>query len=129
MKGCLKFFLGILFIAFILLGSVAIYITRGLDEGKNVYLAEVDFDTLEDGSYNGYYSFGRWSNEVKVDVFEGKIVDVFIIKDMLIRDSRVSDEIISKVISKQNLNVDAVSGATVSSKSYLKSIENALVQQ
>ena len=129
MKGCLKFFLGIFFIIFILMGSVAIYITRGLDEGKNVHLAEVDFDTIQDGSYNGYYSFGRWSNEVKVDVFEGKIVDVFIIKDMLIRDSRVSDEIISKVISKQNLNVDAVSGATVSSKSYLKSIENALVQQ
>ena len=40
----------------------------------------------------------------------------------------LSDTLLPKVISKQNTTVDAVSGATVTSKAYLKSIENALTK-
>lgn len=38
----------------------------------------------------------------------------------------LSDELFSDVIKSQNTTVDTISGATVTSKAYLKSIENAL---
>jgi len=39
---------------------------------------------------------------------------------------RVPDEIISRVLNQQTLGVDAITGATASSKAVLKAIENAL---
>jgi len=38
-----------------------------------------------------------------------------------------TNTIINNVMEKQNTTVDTVSGATVTSKAYLKSIENALM--
>ncbi|WP_423055650.1 FMN-binding protein [Acetobacterium carbinolicum] len=40
----------------------------------------------------------------------------------------MTSTIINQVIKIQNTTVDTVSGATVTSKAYLKSIENALTQ-
>ena len=41
-------------------------------------------------------------------------------------DYNIYEEIIGRVIAAQNTTVDAVSGATVSSKALLKAIDNAL---
>ena len=45
---------------------------------------------------------------------------------MMFRVTDVEDELINNVIKNQSLDVDVVSGATVSSKAILKAIENAL---
>lgn len=38
----------------------------------------------------------------------------------------IAENIINKVIESQSIDIDVVSGTTVTSKAYLKAIENAL---
>lgn len=98
--------------------------TRGIKEGKNVEINSVDISKLEDGTYVGKYSKDRWTSEVEVSVKNQKIENIKVLTEPLTPD--VSSELWEKIIEKQNVNVDVISGATVSSKAYLKSVENAL---
>ena len=108
----------------ILAGGGLFAITRGLTEGKNVEINNVDISKLADGTYSGQYSKGRWNSEVEVTVKDNKIEGIKLLSDPLIPD--VSKELSKEIIEKQKVKVDVVSGATVSSKAYLKSVENAL---
>ena len=47
-------------------------------------------------------------------------------KDVTFPKPEWTKELFDKIIQKQNTEVDIVSGATVTSKAYMKSIENAL---
>ncbi|MCR4436073.1 MAG: FMN-binding protein [Clostridiales bacterium] len=124
-----KFFKGALIVLAVLVliaGGFGFYITRGLAEGAKVTLNSVDLAGIQDGDYKGSYKLGRWSNEVEVTVKDHKISDIRILKDVRFPLKDVTDKMIQEVIEKQDVNVDVVSGATVTSKAYLKSIENAL---
>ncbi len=104
--------------------GTAVFVTRGLDEGKALVISEVDFQSLEDAIYRGEYEAGRWTNNVKVEVLDGEIRSIQLIEGFDMK--KVKEEIYEKVIANQSLDVEGVSGATVSSKAYLKAIENAL---
>jgi len=108
-------FLAIVLVMFILL-------TNGLSEGANEQIYGIDLTNTADGDYDGEHNFKRWSETVIVSVRNGEIVEIHTEKN---RIHDVSEEIISRVIAAQNTTVDAVSGATVSSKALLKAIENA----
>jgi len=126
MKLFLKVLIG-LFIAFVLFGGGAMfYLTRGLEAGNQVSINELNLSTLSDGTYNGQYDAGRWSNEVNVTIKDHKIIKIDVVKDVSLAKPEVTEAIISRVIEKQNTKVEAVSGATVTSKAYLKAMENAL---
>ncbi|MDW7657257.1 MAG: FMN-binding protein [Bacillota bacterium] len=56
----------------------------------------------------------------------GKIVDIRIMKDVVIAIPDLSDQVFDQVMEKQSLLIDSMSGATVSAKAYLKSLEMAL---
>jgi len=98
-------------------------LTDGLTEGKNVTLNGINLTNIPDGSYTGAYAFKRWTNTVVVHVTGNKITTIDIDKELAGADS---NEIFRRVIEAQDTKVDAVSGATVTSKAYLKAIENAL---
>jgi uncharacterized protein with FMN-binding domain len=120
----------ILVVAIIAIGVVGLFfLTRGLKSGSEMEISSVDPSSLSDGVYNGSYSGGRWSNELAVTMKGGNIQDIKIIKDMDIAPPEISSELFNRVIKTQNINVDVVSGATVTSKAYLKSIETALTKQ
>lgn len=102
------------------------YITRGLESGSKVAIGNVDILKLEDGSYNGKYKAGRWTNEVNVIIKNHAITKIELVKDVMIPQPDLKDKVFNEVIENQSLNIHAVSGATVTSKAYLKSIENAL---
>ena len=55
-----------------------------------------------------------------------KITDIKVIKDFGISIPEFSQKLIESVKEKQSLNIDAISQATINTKAYLKSIENAL---
>ncbi len=110
----------------LLIGGPVLALTWGLSEGAGVQINEVDLDTLEDGIYRGQYEGGRWSNEIAVTIQGQKIVDTEIVKDLRYTREGVSEQVFEAVIRKQSVTVDTVTDATVSSKAYLKAIENAL---
>ncbi|MBU3189683.1 FMN-binding protein [Clostridium bowmanii] len=126
MRKFIKITLGIICLLVLIIGGTGFYMTRGLNPGKNMVINSIEASQLKDGVYKGKYSGGRWSNEVDVTLKDKKITRIAIVKNVVFEKTEVSTELISKVIKKQDTNVDVISGATVTSKSYLKSIENAL---
>src|SRR5690606_27712210 len=102
------------------------YLTRGLEQGQKLHLEGLQALALNDGTYIGEYTSGRWSNKLNITVKDNKINKIDIIDDVTFVRPGVSDELFSRVIYKQNTDIDAVSEATITSKAYLKSIENAL---
>jgi uncharacterized protein with FMN-binding domain len=123
MKKIVKITVSILIV--IVIGGV-LFITRGLKSGINLVNNDVNLSTLSDGMYNGKYNAGRWTNEMNITIKDHKIIKIDVVKDVSIPKPVVTNSLLSKVIEKQDTNVDVVSGATVTSKAYLKAIENAL---
>jgi uncharacterized protein with FMN-binding domain len=128
MKKILKIFITLIIIIAVIIAGVMISLTQGLEEGKNIEIKGINMTNVEDGTYKGRYELGRWSNELEVTVKENKITDIKILKDVKYASPDVSDKLFDEVIEAQNSKVDTVSGATVTSKAYLKSIENALIK-
>lgn len=127
MKKSTKILLMIAGAMLVLLAGMFFAVTNGLAEGARVPINGIDLSNTPDGSYTGVYEFKRWSNTVVVHVKDHRITAIDIEKDM--GGAEITDcdgEIIRRVIEKQNTDVDAVAGATVSSKAYLKAIEDAL---
>lgn len=119
--------LGLIFLLIVVIAAAGVfYVSRGLEEGLNVEINPVNLSEVEDGVYTGRNDFGRWTNELIVKVENHKITNIEIKKDVKIANPELSSKIFQKVIEAQNTTVDAVSGGTVTSKAYLKSIENAL---
>jgi len=127
MRKSKRLFLGILAFVVIILVVMFVGITDGLNEGKEVALDGIDLATVPDGSYTGTYDFKRWSNTLTVHVEDHKIAAIEVNEDVSAAAmTDCADEVIMRVIEAQSTDIDAVSGATVTSKAYLKAIENAL---
>jgi uncharacterized protein with FMN-binding domain len=110
-----------------MLAGMLFAVTNGLSEGAAVTIDGVDLSNIADGNYTGTYDFKRWSNTVVVHIKDNRITSIEIEKDVMAAGiTNASGEIIRGVIDTQNTTVDAVSGATVTSKAYLKAIEDAL---
>jgi uncharacterized protein with FMN-binding domain len=102
------------------------------NEAKNLPLNVVDFSKLNDGTYIGEYEGGmyKWrANKVQVIVTSGKVKDVKLLSSSD-PGAKNTDQasLYDKVIEAQSLQVDTISGATLTSKAYLKSVEDALVK-
>lgn len=108
---------------------VAVLMTRGLNDIQAMVINEVDFNNLPDGNYVGNFDVGRWSNHVEVKIKDHNIIDVKIVNDIKYPMEGIADKIFDRVIEQQSTSVDVISGATVTSKAYLKSIENALLSK
>lgn len=127
MKSFLKILLSIIIIFIILIGAGMLYLSRGLEKGEELVINKVTPSNIEDGIYNGKYKAGRWTNEINVIIKDQKITKIELVDDVTFKKEDVTKDIINKVIENQSTNIDVVSGATVTSKAYLKSIENALL--
>ena len=113
-------------VGIILLGGF-LAVTNGLSEGARVTLDGIDLSNKPDGSYTGTYEFKRWTNTVVVRVKGHSIVAIDFENNVTAAGiTNCADEIFRRVMEAQDTKVDAVSGATVTSKAYLKAIENAL---
>ncbi|GHV21003.1 hypothetical protein FACS189494_05740 [Spirochaetia bacterium] len=80
-----------------------------------------------DGTYRGESKVGPVRVTLDVTVLKGAIKDIALIRHFNGMGTK-AEVIIPKVIEAQSLNVDAVSGATASSKAILQAIDRALEQ-
>ena len=127
MKKWMKILLLILAIPIVTVVSFGIYITWGLDQSAHLNIGNVNISSLSDGTYIGTNNNGRWSNSLEVDVENHRVKDIRLVKDVTFPLPEIAEKIFKSVTDNQKVNVDAVSGATVTSKAYLRSIENALM--
>lgn len=107
-------------------------VSREHAEARNLPLNAVDFNNLEDGTYTGHYEGGmyQWrANTVQVTIRDGKIAEIVLMDSIDPAKENVNaQEIYNRVIDSQSLQVDCISGATLTSKAYLQAIENALIE-
>ena len=107
------------------------FLSREHKEAGSLPLNAVDFSHLNDGVYIGEYEGGmyKWrANRVKVTVSAGKVVKIEPISGVEDLEKGGTQMLYDRVIASQTLQVDAVSGATLTSKAYLQAVENALLQ-
>ena len=102
-------------------------INKNLESLNSVTLSDADLSKVPDGVYFGSYSVFPVSVEVEVTVNSHQLTQIDLIKHDN-GQGKPAEILTEQVIKEQSVNIDAVSGATYSSKVILKAIENALMQ-
>lgn len=93
-----------------------------LDMDLNTY----DFELFDDGEYSGrYYYENQIGAEVNVRIVNGEIASIEIV-DHVYGLGQKAEYIVEDIIREQSLDVDAISGATTSSKIIKLAIQDAL---
>lgn len=92
---------------------------------KNISASMPDLSNIQDGDYIGEYSITPVHVKVEVSVNNHQITDISILQ----HDNGLgstAESIVNDIVEEQSLDIDAISGATVSSKCILKAVENAI---
>ncbi|SHI18165.1 FMN-binding domain-containing protein [Sporobacter termitidis DSM 10068] len=101
-------------------------------EAAGVPLHMADFSRLRDGVYTGGYQGGMYgwrANSAQVTVQGGRVVSIRLLEEsMKYNDTAARDALYDRVVKNQSLQVDVISGATLTSKGYLMAVQNALLQ-
>ncbi len=92
---------------------------------SEITFSEINLDAVSDGEYIGECNVGYIYAKVKVMVNNGVISNITILQHRNER-GQAGEYVVEEILSKQLINVDAISGATNSSKVIKKAVENAL---
>lgn len=111
-------------ILFLLIGGKLI-LDNLVKDVNHILVTNPDLVDISDGTYIGEYSVMPVYVKVEVSVKDHKLTNIVILEHNNGLGSK-AEKIIDYVIKEQSLKIDAVSGATISSKCILKAVENAL---
>ena len=126
MKKALKIILGIGGVIAIGVSIMVFILMNGMNTAQALQLNQINLAQVEDGNYVGTYETARWTNTVEVVIENHEIKEITIVKDVMFSLEGLSDRLFNRVIEKQSIDVDIETGSTITSKAYLKAIENAL---
>jgi uncharacterized protein with FMN-binding domain len=102
------------------------------NEARSLPLDRVDFGKLADGAYRGAYAGGMYgwrANECAVTVENGRVTGIQLVGSEDPGGKNTQHQTLyERVVAAQSLQVDTISGATLTSKAYLQAVENALAQ-
>jgi len=88
--------------------------------------APVDHARLKDGTYEGSYRGGPNRASVQVTIKDNNIVNIEILQHQAWRGKKAETAIVERIIALQSTKVDAVSGATNSSRVIMNAVQNAI---
>ncbi len=142
-KGKIKVWIVIL----VIIGVIGIALLGGImgtepgrREIRNLTINDINFKNLRDGTYVGEYKGKKDSfrnTRVEVTVSSGRVTGIKVLKGALNKEGKPAEinskgstveDLFEKVIETQSLQVDVISGATLTSKTHVKAVENALEQ-
>lgn len=123
MKKSIKILISIIIVIFIVTTAGFFYI-KSIEVPK-IKIKNINLKEINDGSYIGEYEAGPVKAIVKVKVIGNKINDIKIEKHDCGLGKK-AEKITEEIEKAQSLQVDEVSGATLSSKVILKAVEIAL---
>jgi uncharacterized protein with FMN-binding domain len=116
LSGLMYFAISALLIGTMLLGCAEIQVTGG----------PVDHAKLKDGTYEGRYRGGPNKASVQVTIKDNNIVNIEILQHQAWRGVIAEATIVERIIASQSTKVDAVSGATNSSRVIMNAVQTAL---
>lgn len=109
----------------LLLLSVVVLVIVNFPKPLSISNSSYDLSALANGNYEGECSNGLVYAKVVVTIQDHQLQHVKILEHRNGK-GQAAESIPNTVVAEQSLSVDAVSGATVSSQTILKAIENAL---
>lgn len=121
-------FFGFIIMTTIILSSHCFWSSR-FQEMKTVRampIEAIDLASVSDGTFQGDFSYGGFTYEVAVSVKDHRIQTIDILKNRNTKHAKQAEGVVPQVLSAQSVNIDAVTGATTTSKALLKAIETAL---
>jgi uncharacterized protein with FMN-binding domain len=86
----------------------------------------IDQARLNDGTYGGRYRGGPNKASVMVTIQDGKIIKIEIVEHQAWKGGKAETPIVERIIVSQSTYVDAVSGATNSSRVIMNAVQNAI---
>ncbi|MCR4788669.1 MAG: FMN-binding protein [Lachnospiraceae bacterium] len=115
----------VIIFASIVISAFAMACIRMSAQVKAFDRSEIDLSQVADGVYNGHSETDLVKVEVTVIVSDGRIRNVEILKHECGK-GHPAEAIVKDMIKKNDVEVDAVSGATVSSEVIKDAVRNAL---
>lgn len=107
-------------IALMLIGAMS-----GMGEVRKLVISDVDLSGMADGVYRGSYHKKRWTYDVEVTVAGHKITAIANTNQRTKMQKSFNAKAAELIIKKQSPKIDAISGATISTKAYAKAVESA----
>ena len=108
---------------------INLFISCNTSQYKDIQAFLPDLSNKNDGTYRGEQDFPGTPIHVIADVVvrDKAISSINIIKHSCSPIGKRAEVIIEQIIEQQRLDIDVISGATVSGKAILKAVENALL--
>ena len=129
MKKGLKIIFSVVGVGLFLFSIMLFILLNGMDQAQTIQISQIDLSKTDDGIYLGKYETARWSNTIEVTIMDHKITKIKVLDDVLIPMDGLSERLYNSIIYNQSLDVDIETGTTITSKAYLKAIENALEER
>lgn len=120
-----------LLIILIILALIAIpmlfFMFYGMGSIKKMVISEIDFSKIKDGTYKGDFKKGRWGYQLEITVKNGKITNINNLTQGWQAEAfkEWNKQMTDELLKKQKLPFDAVAGATIHTKAFMKTVENA----
>lgn len=118
--GILAALVSIVPVAFIVIGEVSLIPARRMP------IERVDISTLADGTYRGSATVGSYEYSVEARVSCGRLASAVPVGLRVSPYATFAAGVLNKAVRDNRNDVDAISGATTTSKALLKALENAL---
>lgn len=133
-------------ILLVIIGVIAIISIIGVNAGapgrreiEQMTIGTINFAKLRDGTYTGEYTGTKdhlRDTKVQATVTNGHVSEIRILKGALDKTGKPAElkgglsigDLFGNVVRTESLQVDVISGATLTSKTHLKALENALKQ-
>lgn len=100
-----------------------------LNKIRNMTINEPDLKVLENGKYIGQAEVAGFSYVVEVIMTDNRIDRIKVLKNSNNAYARWAEGVIHKIIREQSLQVDAITGATTTSKALMKAVSNSLQKE
>jgi len=110
----------------VLLAGLGAVPSCGLDDVRDLPIYDVELSAVPDGAHEGRFQEDGFTYVVRTTVQGGRITDVAIVENRDSKYAKMAEAVLPRVLARQTPNVDAVTGATKSSKVLLKAVENSL---
>jgi uncharacterized protein with FMN-binding domain len=108
----------------VLVGLMAVASFAGMGAVRRAVVNEVDLTKVADGSYKGAFGAGRFQFAVTVSVKDHRIEAVDLVDASKATD--MTRAISAAIVEKQKVALDAVSGASLTTRAFTKAVQNAL---
>jgi uncharacterized protein with FMN-binding domain len=118
----------------ILLIAIAVISLSGcmnpeINKVRAMSIVDVNISGIPDGKYPGSFSYGKFEYKVETEVAGGKIKNIVMLANRDTKHAKMAEGVLPRIIAAQTPHVDAVSGATTTSKAIMKAVELSLVKK